>query len=798
VKLSKSIVCQAIRGIPVGFIIFLLAALLLPPWLPWMPTSGLDPSWVFVLNHAFTHHWQFGKEIIFTFGPYGFLYSSLFYPELYGFQIVFWLVTASAIAVSTGFLLDKGAAFVSPVLAQVILTSGVAITFLFFKGDPLFFSVPLLFIFVLLQSEKRLHYFIVIPLLALCAFIGLIKLTFAMLGLAMVLCAEVYRLSQRKYLPVYLGTYVLFFALFFLLAHQNVENLVAFITASLEVAGGYSEAMQVFRSPGDIMAFIGFTLCLLVLVACAEWRFGRWREGDRRGLILLLSIAIFNFMAFKAGFVRHDGHALIAWGSLIISITISSTRFYYDVPALSWRLAMTILFISAVSVSMWQFSRYTHVNPLHEAGATLTRGLSERIVAMKELGLNNRFAHLTEEYKLALGKIREANPLPPVQGAVDLYPWDESLVLAHGLRYAPRPVFQSYSAYSKPLIDVNRAHLHSEKAPTTLLFNVQTIDGRFPAMEDGASWPDIWARYDSIDVSGDYLVLTRRTTARMVQTVPVVTTDIPFSTPLKVPRVSGLTWVTIDVEKTVLGSVMNLLFKLPILELDLTMADGSTRIERIVPGVASEGFVMNPVIESNADFAQVAVNNGAQLARSDQAVAMKIEGPKHVSWLYDNAIRVSFSTLAIDGPIEREPSPKLLSGLQAPRRSLRILGPPTAVELHPMQEGGYVDALESAGSKIYIRGWVKLGDTERAQTITIASSIRPSSYFVKTVKRSDVASALRNESLAQSGFWIILRFDTPASARMAAKELCVYAQSKTTPVTLVNSENQQCRRLLLS
>lgn len=675
-KLSKGIACQAIRTIP-GFIIFFLAALLLPPWLPRMPESGLGPSWNLVLNHAFTNHLQFGKEIIFTFGPYGFLYSSLFYPEQYVFQIVFWLVIASAIAVSTSFLPDKGATFIDTVLAQVILVSGIAITFLFFRGDAIFFSVPLLFIFVLLQSEKRPYYFIVIPLLALCALISLIKFTFAMLGLAMVLCAEVYHFSERKYLPVYLGTYVLFFALFFLLAHQSVGNFVAFITSSLEIAGGYSEAMQLFRSPHEIMAFLSLVFCLLILIAYAEWRFGRWRKGNWRGPILLLSIVIFNFMAFKAGFVRHDGHSMIAWGSLVTCITIYSTRFYHDVPALPWRLAMTILFISAVGVSM----RYTYSNPLNEASATLTRGLSERIIAIKELGLNNRFAHLSEEYRFALEKIRNANTFPPIQGTVDLYPWDESLVLAHGLRYAPRPVFQSYSAYSKPLIEVNRAHLHSEKAPTTLLFNIQTIDGRFPAMEDGASWPDIWALYDPIDVSGDYLILTRRATARVVHTVPVVTTDVPFSEPLKVPPISGLTWVAIDMERTALGTFMNLLFKLPILKLDLTMADGSTRIARIVPNVTSSGFVINPVIESNVDFAQVTLNNEAQLAPSDQAVAMKIEGPKHVSWWYNNAVRVSFSKLAIDGSIEREPSLKLLSSVwHAPRRSLRILAPPAALD----------------------------------------------------------------------------------------------------------------------
>ncbi|MDE2060613.1 MAG: hypothetical protein KGJ27_12975, partial [candidate division NC10 bacterium] len=706
------------------------------------------------------------------------------------------LVITGVIAASINFLLKKGTTSFFTLIPQIISVSGMIITLVLFGSDVVLLTIPLLFIFVLFQAEKQIHHFSGVLFLALCAFIGLIKFTFAICGFTMVLCAEMYRFSKGKYLPIYLGTYMLFFALFFLLAHQHLENLVAFITTSLEVAGGYSEAMQLFSPSGEIMAFIGLVFCLLILIACAEWRFGRWREGDWRGLILLLSIVIFNFITFKAGFVRHDGHTLIAWGSLVICITIYSTRFYQDVPVRTWRLALAILFISAAGMSMWYDARHHFRNPLNVVRLTLTRRLSKRIVAIKELGLNERVTRLSEEYRAALEKIRNANPFPPIQGAVDLYPWDESLILAHGLRYAPRPVFQSYSAYSKPLIDANRTHLRDEKAPTTLLFDVQTIDSRFPAMEDGASWPDIWARYDPIDVSGDYLILTRRTTARMVQIVPVATTAVPFSKPLKMPQVSGLTWVAIDVKKTMLGTVMNLLFKLPILELDLTMADGSTRIERIVPNVASMGFVINPVIESNADFAQVSLNNRAQLAPSDQAVAMTIEGPEYVSWLYNNAIRVSVSTLTIDGRIERKPSPKLLAGSHAPTRSLRILAPPTGNELHPAREGGHVDELEATGNKIYVSGWVKLDNTERDQTITVTSSIRPGSYFLKTVKRPDVASALRNEGLAQSGFRIILRFDSPASANRAAKELCVYAQSETTSVTVVHSNNQLCRRLL--
>src|SRR2546425_2779634 len=38
----------------------------------------IDDSWVQVLHTAFQQHWQFGCDIVFTFGPWGFLYGGFF------------------------------------------------------------------------------------------------------------------------------------------------------------------------------------------------------------------------------------------------------------------------------------------------------------------------------------------------------------------------------------------------------------------------------------------------------------------------------------------------------------------------------------------------------------------------------------------------------------------------------------------------------------------------------------------------------------------------------------------------
>jgi hypothetical protein len=105
-------------------------------------------------------------------------------------------------------------------------------------------------------------------------------------------------------------------------------------------------------------------------------------------------------------------------------------------------------------------------------------------------------------------------PLPALDGSVDVYPTEQAMVLAHGLQYRPRPVFQSYMAYTPALEAANAAALRGPAAPDWVLFHLRPIDGRLPALDDAASWPELLARYRWAGVAGDMAVLQRRADPR--------------------------------------------------------------------------------------------------------------------------------------------------------------------------------------------------------------------------------------------------------------------------------------------
>src|SRR5665213_2768457 len=53
----------------------------------------IDYSWMQTLHAAFEQHWQFGRDIVFTFGPWGFLYGG-YYPPTFVTSVIVWAMLA--------------------------------------------------------------------------------------------------------------------------------------------------------------------------------------------------------------------------------------------------------------------------------------------------------------------------------------------------------------------------------------------------------------------------------------------------------------------------------------------------------------------------------------------------------------------------------------------------------------------------------------------------------------------------------------------------------------------------------
>jgi hypothetical protein len=215
------------------------------------------------------------------------------------------------------------------------------------------------------------------------------------------------------------------------------------------------------------------------------------------------------------------------------------------------------------------------------------------------------------------------------------------------LKYSPRPVFQSYIVFSHPLVELNRRHLQSERAADNVIFDVETLDGRVPALQEGQLWPDVLSRYRVAGMTNNYVLLSKRSEPIAVDTLPVSSVRTTWFKWLDVPKNELPLWVSIKLHRTALGTFLNILYKPPLIHLRVIFEDGKQEEFRVIPDTASVGFVLNPFIRSKEDFYDFMTDWRRASAASRAVARVAITGQTGVTWAYGSEIEVQFGRLCV-------------------------------------------------------------------------------------------------------------------------------------------------------
>jgi hypothetical protein len=213
---------------------------------------------------------------------------------------------------------------------------------------------------------------------------------------------------------------------------------------------------------------------------------------------------------------------------------------------------------------------------------------------------------LQAAYAQALQTIQAQQPLARWAGASDIYPHDLAALIASGNPWAPRPVPQSYSAYTPALASLNAAHLQGPQAPAQVVFRIGPIDGRYPSLEDGPSWPTLLSHYALAQQDSRYLYLHQRALPLLRQQTLLLQALEPTGGAVALPGGAAVLYAQVDLQPTLWGRLLSLLYKSEPLWLAVDLANGQSHRYRLVAGMARAGFVLSPLLQSNADFVRLA------------------------------------------------------------------------------------------------------------------------------------------------------------------------------------------------
>jgi len=620
-----------------ALLILLISIVVFIPFTPAYPLDALDSSWMFALNDAVAKHLVFGRDVIFTFGPYACLYTTQFNPATDPQML------CSAALLAAGF-----AAILISLTAGAtrIIAAGFAVFLLLIYRDAALFAVPFAALVLICRVALPPHHPAYIPLrpfvtftLALTAVIlsllPMVKISFGTAaGAVMALGCLLLAISGRRRLAI--GGILLFIAsmlTLWRLAGQPLLGLPDFFLAQRPILSGYSAAMSRPGPAWQIALYAGCCLFFGILAATPKFLTGA------AGRVFFIGAACILFFTFKDGFIRHDAHAMIAAGMLGVTgwmLLLSRNGLLpfagFAAGLASWAAIATP--ISGVTLPMLP-------GDIKAGFVTAGDGLITRLTAPGQLRQNDASA---------LRAIRSQQPLPKLAGTTDIYSYSQSALLAAGLAYDPRPVPQSYSAYTPGLERLNAGHLTGAAAPANILFALQPIDNHLPALEDGASWPALLSRYRIIGLAGGLAILKLNPAATAIDpatNLPWLAGSFHLGQSIALPQDAAPIWAEIDVRPTLPGSLITFLFKPPPLHITYVFANGATQTYRYIAGMGAAGFLAAPLVQSITDFTALALPDAATYFAGRRPVSLSIGTLPGAGWAWRSTFRLSFRPLQI-------------------------------------------------------------------------------------------------------------------------------------------------------
>jgi hypothetical protein len=560
-------------------------------------SPSLDSSWLGALSYFAARHLQYGTDVIFTYGPLAYLGTGVYSGFLFRERVIWELVFK---AINAGFL-----CWVIARLPRIWspLYLGYCLLFVLpgFPEALYFFSVTILVAFLLRSGAVTIHLADILAIILLSV-VSLMKYNYLALVLLGIVAATATAFSKRNLgrAAWISGSFLTSFLLSWRWAGQDLGHLGSYLRAGIEVSLGYKEAMGAPAS-NNLVEPLGL-LCLGLVFVQLIYLIIKRRELS----VLLTALFLGSDMAlgWNHGFVRADQHVVTFFGPCPAALLT------FWATGVTNRLSRWPLYSTAiVNMSLCLAGLFVQ-------DSALVTACVGRAANQIRLGWNLVFheSRIERELERDLVEQKMVSALPRVkaevgQATIDMLGYEQGALLLNGLNYTPRPVFQGYTAYTKSLIEQNREFYRSGRAPSYALVKYQTIDNRYPALDDAAVFKELLYHYVFLFSEKDYSLWKKRSRSREPQAGDLGRGVTTFGTEVAVPQ-TGIVWLELQIRKSILGKVAALLYKPPLLEIAVTSTDGSAVRYRLISPMAANGFIINPMLLTGHDL--IGAARGAQ------------------------------------------------------------------------------------------------------------------------------------------------------------------------------------------
>ena len=569
---------------------------------------SIDAAYVYAYNLFFTGALD-PLHTASTYGPLGFLVHAVAIGNLQAillvcnivFGVVAGLVVYGLTRHITGF---KRYVFI---VALSLLTA--------FQVFEWRFLVLLLMIELYLYLQKRVTYGAVALLAVIASLMCFIKLSLGVVAcLSVVLWLVLKVWGQYKDLLRYA---VLFAAIFVVttvicLGTLRPSAIAAFFAISLQTMSGYSPAMA--------LEFTGWqaTVALFLIATLLVVGWFALRVHKRQWVFLLLPLLCL-FFVWKAAMVRQDAYGHIEAYALFMLFVVVFLALYVV------RLR--------VRLKWWDMAGALVVGGLLIWGVMLGDITHQRVRSFT-------LAPLTfwkiETCGLAPCVSTDTVQLPPEARALigdhtaDVYPWQLTYLPVNNLRWAARPVFASYAAFTPPLDNADAAFYASSKAPEFIIWDhrdgVFSIDGRHLLFDEPATVRSVLRNYRNAYISDEKLLSILKRNARIEQpkTQAIASAQhLDWDKWTAVPASKSRLYAQISYHPKLSQKAGEILFRPIPITITFKKKSGQEQTHRVVTRNLSQGILVNQLPFGTAELQQLL--RGEQM--EDTVAAYKVNAP---------------------------------------------------------------------------------------------------------------------------------------------------------------------------
>jgi hypothetical protein len=677
----------------------------------WWLSTGIDHSWQYAISKAALEGFHFGTDIIFTFGTLGYLVSGStleenFY-EIFNFRLLVhilffgvfiwklisieskWKKLILLLTLLVSFLIELRTEYKLVFIFAILLSSnilekrsrlriilpilgiisGIGILTKFTLGVYLIGS---LFLYLLGKSFLAIKYRNWLSLRSYCTSLiqfllvststsflfstpdfykNLQELIYLNIGavIAVVLYRSIQIYFQNN--PVNTAilswdwqTEIVFYGIYsfglvsVLLKHPT---LLKFIKGSLEISSGYSSAMTVVGSHLELaLGIINliFIFGLLVYFNIKNINNFPWT----------LSFTLIIWLSFKHAFVRQDGHILFF---LNVALFLSTILILNAIDRISLRSSLFIY----CCILTFALTHYIFPSPFNNPiyFESIAKTLSpSRVVQMTERMINpDRWLDLIRQnHQKFIARLELPQNFRDkiAESSVDIIPWEISLVEGNSLNWHPRPIFQSYSAYTSWL-DLQNLNSFQNSPPQYILYNFVSLDRKHPFFFEPATFYEYFCNYKpdnggskTVDIGPilDLILLERRDKNICLPTFQEKHLTVNWDDTVILDK-GSLQRAKVEIHYSLLGKLYKLLFRAAPVMIDVEYSNHDKHQYRISPDNAKNGLVISPLPRNTPEV--IAMFQG-DLSLSVRSFSLSTSNPI----LYDSQIQIELVSSEID------------------------------------------------------------------------------------------------------------------------------------------------------